>query len=157
MALGPLAISTYMVAAALKWPLKTKLFPMAIGIPVFLLALAELVMTVRERQADSAASAPAGGGTVAPATEEPLPLGKLLLGFSFAIGFFLLILLFSFPIAIPLFVFLYMKVYGKEKWATTLAATAVAWAAFYGLFVVVLHTLFAKGLVQVALKSLGVL
>jgi len=155
MALGPVVISAYMVATALKWPLKTKLFPMAIGIPVFLLAIAELVLSFREKEGNSAKASTMAMGT-AEGKQETLPLRRLIVGFSFAVGFFALILLFSFPIAIPLFVFLYMKFYGREKWGTTLVATVVAWASFYGLFVVVLHTLFAKGLVQMALKSWGV-
>ncbi len=154
MALGSILISAYMVITALKWPLKTKLFPLAIGIPVFLLAMSELALSLWGREETVNRSSMT---SALPEEEErELPTRKILFGFLFGVAFFALILLFGFPIAIPLFVFLYMKIYGKERWGITLILTAAAWASFYGLFVMVLHTLFGKGILQVALKSMGI-
>ena len=155
MALGSTVISAYMVITALKWPLKTALFPVAIGIPVFLLAMSELALSLWGKE--ETVNIPSMSPALPEGEEQELPTRKIIFGFLFGVGFFALILLFSFPIAIPLFVFLYMKVYGKERWGITLILTAAAWASFYGLFVMVLHTLFGKGLLQTALKSLGVL
>ena len=42
---------------------------------------------------------------------------RTLLTFGWIFGFFILILFFGFTIAIPLFVFLYLKIQGKEKWS----------------------------------------
>lgn len=155
MAVGAMVISSYMVITALKWPLKTALFPVAIGIPVFFLALSESVLSLWGKEEDAEKSKMGLGSSQG--KEEALPARKIIVGFLFGVGFFGLILLFSFPIAIPLFVFLYMKVYGKERWGLSLILTASAWASFYGLFVKALHTPFGKGLFQMALKSLGIL
>jgi hypothetical protein len=68
-----------------------------------------------------------------------------------------MVLLIGFPIAVPLFVFLYMKLQGKEKWGVSLLMTFIAWASFYGLFVKFCDVPFMEGWVQQGLKVLGIL
>jgi len=154
MALGAMAVSAWMVIAALKWPLKTALFPVVIGIPVFLMALVEFLFSLYEKQEP----AKKGKETLPPSEprEEKLPLRRILFGFLFGVFLFVLILSFGFPIAIPAFVFLYTKVYGEEKWCLSLGLTAAAWVSFYGLFVWLLRLPFEKGLLQQGLKLLGI-
>jgi hypothetical protein len=60
-------------------------------------------------------------------------------------GFFVLILLLGFPIAVPLLVFAYLKLQGKETWTFSAAFTLALWAAFYGLFDQLLHLPFPAG------------
>jgi hypothetical protein len=72
-------------------------------------------------------------------------------------GFFFMVLLIGFPIAVPLFVFLYMKLQGKEKWGVSLLMTLVAWGSFYGLFVKFCDIPFMEGWIQQGLKALGIL
>jgi hypothetical protein len=155
MAAGAMIIVGWMVVAALKWPLKTALFPVVIGIPVFFLSAVELMLCLSPREDGSRERK--GSGMPSGEEEQPAPTRKIIGGFLLGVGFFVLILLFSFPVAIPLFVFLYVKVYGKERWGTTLALTAAAWVGFYGLFVSILHIPFGRGLLQMGLKSLGIL
>jgi ABC-type sugar transport system permease subunit len=73
------------------------------------------------------------------------------------LGFFFMVLLIEFPIAVPLFLFLYMKFRGKEKWGTSLVLTFVAWASFYGLFVKVCDGPFMEGWVQQGLRALRII
>ena len=61
------------------------------------------------------------------------------------LGFLALILLFGFPLAVPLFVFLYLKVGGKEGWFLTLLLTALSWLLMEGVFDRLLHLPFAQG------------
>ena len=70
------------------------------------------------------------------------------------IGFFLFILFFGFSIAVPLFVFLYIKLYGKEKWVISVTMAVMSWFFFYGLFVWLLDTPFEEGLVLKVLKAI---
>jgi len=48
-------------------------------------------------------------------------------------GLFFAIHLIGFPIALPLFVFLYVKLYGGA-WLTTIILTAVTWGFLYGIY-----------------------
>jgi hypothetical protein len=48
-------------------------------------------------------------------------------------GLFFAIHLIGFPIALPLFVFLYVKLYGGS-WLTTIILTAVTWGFLYGIY-----------------------
>lgn len=61
------------------------------------------------------------------------------------LGFFAAIALLGFPIAVPLFLFLYLKLQGGEGWLLSIVITAVAWGAFYGLFDRLLHLPFPAG------------
>jgi hypothetical protein len=48
-------------------------------------------------------------------------------------GLFFAIHLIGFTVALPLFVFLYVKLYGGS-WLTTIALTAVTWGFLYGIY-----------------------
>ena len=54
-------------------------------------------------------------------------------------------MLVGFQIAVPLLVFLYLRLQGKESWLFTLVFTAAVWACFYGLFDLLLHLHFPDG------------
>jgi tripartite-type tricarboxylate transporter receptor subunit TctC len=60
-------------------------------------------------------------------------------------GFFLGIVLLGFPLAVPIFVLLYLRREARESWIFSLVFAAVVWAAFYGLFVATLHLPFPSG------------
>jgi hypothetical protein len=59
--------------------------------------------------------------------------------FLWVVAFFVLILLLGFPIAVPLFVFLYLKVAGSESWTLSAALTLFSWIFIEGLFDRLLH------------------
>ena len=61
-------------------------------------------------------------------------------------------LLLGFQIAVPVLVFAYLKLQGKEGWIFTTVFTAAVWAFFYGLFDLLLHLPFPPG---VLLEWLG--
>ena len=61
------------------------------------------------------------------------------------LGFFAAIALLGFPIAVPLFLFLYLKVQGGEGWMLSTVLTAGVFAVFYGLFDRLLHLPFPQG------------
>ena len=81
---------------------------------------------------------------------------RTLLSFAWIIGFFFLILFFGFIIAVPLMVFLFLKVQAKEKWGISLLLTGSAFVFFYGLFVWLLDTPFSEGWILGGLKMLGI-
>ncbi len=142
MSLGVIVISTGAVIMALKWKLNAATFPLAIGIPLIFLALAELLLNLFGKQT---ISRPSSDSDTLENGNEVLPIRNDMLTFVWIIGFFLLIFFFGFTIASSLMVFLYLKFRSKEGWGITLIFTASTWALVYGLFVRLLQTQFPEG------------
>lgn len=142
--IGIMIVSGWAVISAMEWPWKAKLFPLVIGVPVFLLAAAEVLWvlfgTARKEQAmDFQLSAHL------PARET---LKRTLVAAGWILGFFAAIVLLGFPIAVAFFVFLYLKIQGREGWVLCSVFTLAVWAAFYGLFDLLLHLPFPAGWIQ---------
>ena len=133
-------VAAFGVIMATAWPLKAALFPLAIGIPLFCLAAAEALWTLFGSQR-------ADGGE---ARDFQLSIGKdtawrTLVASGWILAFFAAIVLLGFPIAVPLFVFLYLRLQGREGWVVTIAMTAAVAGVFYGLFDATLHLPFPAG------------
>lgn len=140
------AVAAYAVVAAWGWPLKAKLFPLAMGIPLLVLALAQLLLELR-------GTPEAGNGPamdLAHSAEVPANVAFRRTGviFGWMAAFVLLVLLLGFSLAVPLFVFSYLVTQSSAGWALAIALTAAAWGFFHGLFERLLHFPFDTGLVQ---------
>jgi hypothetical protein len=131
--------SGYGVIAATAWPWKAALFPLVIGVPLFCLAAAEALWTMF--------------GSAAPEAQTmdfQLAIGnetarRTALAIGWMLGFFAAIVLLGFPVAVPLFMVLYLKVQGREGWPLTIVMTLSVWGVFYGLFAYLLHLPFPNG------------
>jgi len=141
LALAIMALSAWGIYSALDWPLKSKLFPLVIAIPLFCLATAEALWVILGK--NSAASA--SDFKLSEDQEPAVARRRTLLAAAWTVGFFLLILLVGFPIAVPVMVFTYLKVQGKESWIFSAIFTGAVWLFFYGLFELLLHLHFPDG------------
>jgi putative tricarboxylic transport membrane protein len=133
-------VAGYGVIAASAWPWKAALFPLVIGIPLFCLAAAEALWTLLGK-------APAQPDE---AKDFQLSIGKdslrrTLVATGWILAFFAAIVLLGFPVAVPLFVFLYLRLQGREGWIVSIVMTAAVWGVFYGLFDLMLHLPFPTG------------
>lgn len=141
-----MGLSAWGVVTARAWPWKAALFPVVIGVPVFCLAAAELLWDL------FGSSTEARGQTMDFQLSQHLPsevvVRRTAAISAWILGFLLAILLLGFPIAVPLFVFLYLKIQGQEGWALSSILTATAWGFFYGLFDRLLHLPFPDGWIQ---------
>lgn len=142
--LGIVIASAWAVIGALAWPWKAALFPLVIGIPVFCLATAEVLWvlfgsTARSEVMDFQLS------THLPAN---VTLRRTGLAIGWIVGFLVAIVLLGFPVAVPLFVFVYLKVQGREGWRFAVLFTIAVWAFFHGLFERLLHLPFPAGWIQ---------
>jgi hypothetical protein len=124
--------SGYAVFAATAWPWKAALFPLVIGIPLFSLAATELMWALF-------------GTAEEPEATDSVGQRRVALVAAWMLGFFAAIALLGFPIAVPLFVFLYLKLQGREGWVMSIVLTAGVFAVFYGLFDALLHLPFPTG------------
>jgi len=123
-------VAAYAVMTALRWPPKAALFPLVMGIPLLVLALAQLVIDARGPGAPEDAT---GSGQAAIAVLAWMAL------------FVLAVLLLGFQLSVPLFIFGYLVLSGRERWPLSLALAGIAWGLFYLLFEKLLHFPFDAG------------
>jgi hypothetical protein len=128
--LGLAALAVFACYKALSWPPKAALFPLVMGIPLLVLAVAQAIVELREPAA-------AREGWRRP-----------LLVFAWMAVFIALVLLAGFPVAVPLFVFAYLVLESRERWGLALALAAAAWGFFHLLFERLLHFPFEAGLIR---------
>ena len=129
---GLAAVAAYAVYAALRWPPKAALFPLVMGIPLLVLAVAQVTLELR------AAAAPA----------EPTGTGRRVLAvFAWMVGFVALVLFGGFAAAVPIFVFLYLRLDSREGWLLSGMLAAAAWGFFHLVFQRLLHFPFEAGLI----------
>ncbi len=155
MSLGLIIVALGAVIMALKWSFKAALFPVAIGIPVVIMAIAQLLLSLSGK-GETAQKHSSTNLDTSVNVDKVSVIRKDFLTFIWLFGFFLLIFLFGFTIAGPLTVLLYLKIQSKERWRTALIFAASSWVFFYGLFVWYLDTPFPEGLVVKTLKTLWV-
>jgi hypothetical protein len=125
-------------ARATQWTLASGLFPMIVSAALCLLALAELAFNLFARE--GAGERGTGLDYQLSTGHDPKMARRKTLGvFLWCLTFFFLVLAAGFPIAVPLFVFLYLRISSKEGWVLSLSLSAVAGACFYGLFVWILN------------------
>ncbi len=139
---------------ALQWPMTTALFPIILSILFFLLAVAELCFTLFGKEI-------AVKNTIdfklSEDIEKAIVNRRTLLTFLWIIGFFLMIFFFGMTIAIPIFIFSYLKFYGRENWNISIIFAGLAWGFFFGLFVWLLNTTLPEGWILTELRALGML
>jgi hypothetical protein len=143
LALGILimAVSGYGVVAAWSWPWKASLFPLVIGIPVLCLAAGEVLWVLL----GTTERGEAKDFQIAQDVPDNEVLKRSAAAAAWICGFLAGIVLLGFPVAVPLFVFLYLKLQGKEGWILSVVFTAAVWVFFYGLFDRLLHLPFPAG------------
>ena len=123
-------VAAYAVYSALRWPPKAALFPLTMGIPLLVLAVAQTVVELRDPPPHAGA------------------LGKVFAVFAWMAAFIALVLLAGFPIAVPLFVFLYLVLESRERLALSIVLAAGAWGVFHLLFERLLPVPFEAGLIR---------
>jgi len=136
-------IAGYALYASLHWPFKTALFPRVIGFPLLLLALIEMALSIwgveKEREGHAV------DFELTTAVEPALAQKRTLLICTWIIGFLVLIIAFGFPLAVPIFVFAYLRIVGREPLTLSFVLTLVSWIFMEGVFDRFLHIPFPEG------------
>ena len=137
LSVGVMLMAGYGVYAATAWPWKAALFPLAIGIPLFCLAAVEALWAFFGR----------GDGKDGTMDLQITPPGRATwIAAAWMLIFFAAVVVLGFEIAVPLFVFVYLKFQGGEGWTLSIVITVIVAAVFYGLFDILLHLPFPPGL-----------
>ena len=127
--------------------MQARLYPWAIGIPMILLALVQVILDLKGIERKQVDATPMDLQTTV--TVEPaLAFKRTVNTFAWFIGFYIGIWLIGFPITIALVVFSYMYFQGKEKFMLSAILTSIAWVFFYALFVKLLTLPFPDGQIQ---------
>ena len=155
MSLCLMIIAVGVMITAMKWPFKTALFPVIVSIFLFFGAMADLLLNLFGKK-EMVSIQGATDFQLSEDIEPALATRRTLLAFAWIIGFFLLILFFGFLIAVPLMVFLFLKIQAREKWGISLLLTGSALVFFFGLFVWILDTPFSGGWIFEGIKMVWV-
>jgi hypothetical protein len=136
-------ISAWAVYSAMAWPWRPALFPTVMGTALFLFSLADLSLSLLSSK---------------PTTEEPsmdfklsedvppeLATRRTLEIFCWILGFYLMILVSGFFLAVPIFIFLCLRLLGNERWILSLVLAALGWSFLYILFGWLLQLPFPAG------------
>lgn len=132
-----------------EWPDIAKIMPVYVAaIPGLLLVLVQLY---RDATAWEGRQRAGGGGidmdeVYEAKLDKKIEIRRTLLFFGWLIGGALGIWLLGIVIALPLLIFLYALIEGKEKWSTSLIMTACAYLLIWGLFEYMLESRWPAGL-----------
>jgi len=141
-----IAVAAYAVYSAWGWTFKARLFPLSVSIPLIVLAATQLLLDLfgKAETANGPSVELEFGADVAPDVARRRASGI----FAWIVGFILIVLLLGFPLAVPLFIFFFLKLQSRVSWWQSATLTAGAWGFFYGLFQWLLHLPFEDGWIQ---------
>jgi tripartite tricarboxylate transporter TctB family protein len=141
-----IAISGFAIFSAFGWTFKAKLFPLSVGIPLLILATAQLLITLfgQEQTSDSAAMDIDFTTDVPPELVRRRVIGV----FCWIVSFIVLVFLLGFPVTVPLFIFLFLKFQSEINWLPAITLTGITWGGFYLLFQRLVHIQFQDGAIQ---------
>ena len=135
------------VSQAQGWRPQARLYPLAIGIPMLILAIVQLILDLKGVETKKRDDATPVDFQFAQQIDPAIARRRAVRMFMWLFGFFVGIWLLGFSVTIPLMVFTYLKLQSNESWRISIVLTAVAWAFFYFLFVKLLLLPFPDGLV----------
>lgn len=150
---GAPALFSLSVIVLLAWALWTSrnfgyragLFPWVIATPTLILAVGQFFRDLYGKKKKAEVSGIAGAEPhveVEPKVARQRTISIIL----WTVGFFIAIWLLGFSYAVPLTIFLYLKIAGHESWTTTITVTFFSWLFYWGLFEKMLKVPFPEGL-----------
>lgn len=127
--------------------MQARLYPWAIGIPMVILALVQVILDLRGYKAKETSDAAPVDFQFTQTIEPALARKRAITMFSWLLGFFLVVWLLGFEYGIPLMVFSYLKLQSNESWVLSIILTGLAFVFFWLLFVKLLTLPFPQGLI----------
>jgi len=146
----------FVIWEARDWPLQARLYPWVIGIPMLALAAFHIFTEFRDgnRDDDPAGAAPDDTVGATPADfqftkgiDPVVARSRTINIFLWIFGFLAGLWLAGFAVTVPLFTFLYLKVWSSEGWILSLVLSGAAWLVYWGLFDRILHLPFPDGMI----------
>jgi hypothetical protein len=135
------AVMAGAVWAAYSWPIRASIGILFLGSLGVVLAVWQFVLDLRNNDGAQKRSQ-----LEAPVAEAENKWGNVEI-WSWIVGFYVLIILIGFMIAVPLFVLAYSKFYGA-RWRLAISLSVLAWSFVYGVFEKILHVPWPAPLIQ---------
>lgn len=129
-----LAFFGYLVWEAREWRLQARLYPWAIGIPMIVLAVINVVQEFAGPKEGGAPDSAPSDFQLTRTVAHHVAVLRTATILSWIAGFLGGIWLLGFSITIAGMTFGYLKIQSKEGWAMSLTLTASAWLVYYVLF-----------------------
>lgn len=145
LSVGVIVVGAWALLSTGAWSAKAALFPRVVAIPLLVLAVAEFLLSLTREAQTEERTVTQGVDFQLSEVDPRVALPRTASIFAWILGFFVAIVLIGFPRAIPLFVFLYLKIEAKEGGVLSLILTGAAWGLFYLLFVRLLPLPFSPG------------
>lgn len=140
------------VYEAKEWRMQARLYPFAIGIPMLIFAIVQFILDLKGVKAKQSADGAPMDFQFQQTDVSPQDVRKRTITmFAWMFGFFAMIWLVGYVIAIPLMVFCYLKFQSNESWRLSVTLTVIAFLFFYFLFVRLLTLPFPDGALQTML------
>jgi hypothetical protein len=149
-----MVVSILAIVQASRWPYKTALFPISVGIVIFLTSSITLILILTGKGESSGAKA-AVDLSFAEGVDEVTAKQRTKVAFAWIVGFILTIYLFGFNIAAVVGIFSYCYFQGKEKLWISIALACIASFIFWGLFQWLMEVPMLEGVVIKALHGVG--
>lgn len=139
-------VAAFAIRSALQWNFKAALFPLSVSIPLLILAAIQLLQVIfAKAQTDKEAIVDLDFSSDVP---PEVARRRVVTTFFWIAAFIVSVYLLGFPLTVPLFIFIYLKFQTEVSWLGTVAATAITWGGFYGLFQRLVHIQFEAGAIQ---------
>ena len=140
----------YAVYAATAWPYKAALFPKIVGIPGIILAVVTAFMAFRRSQRREATDKPARTGNATDLTLDESLLTqegfkRTCIIFAWILAAIFLSWLIGQKLALPLFVFAYLKFGSREAWLLSIGMTVGSVVLLLGVFDYVINVAWWEG------------
>lgn len=140
-------IAGYVIFTASRWSFKTGFFPLAIAIPLLILALVQLYVELYG--APEVSKGPAVEAEFSTEVAPEIARRRAVTIFSWIAIFIFFVYLIGFPLTVPLFILFYLKFQSDAGWTHSIALTAITWGCFYMLFQRLVHIQFEPGALQI--------
>lgn len=129
-----LLIGLYVTFSALKWPPRTGLFPLIMGMIFTALFAVELILSLFYKKWKEEKRT-GFDFKFAEGIDKSKVKRRSIEAFASILAYFVLILAIGFVYAIPVFFFLYFRFIGREGWKKSILITAAGWVIFYMIFI----------------------
>jgi Tripartite tricarboxylate transporter TctB family len=133
------------VYVAQEWRLQARLYPWAIGFPMVILAVIQVILDLRGFKPTKTPDGTPMDFQFTKEIDPALAKKRAIVMFTWFFCFLLGVWLVGFPISIVVMMFSYLKIQSKESWGLSIGLTVIAYGFFWLLFVKLLTLPFPEG------------
>lgn len=129
-----LVFFVYLVWEAGEWRLQARLYPWAIGIPMILLAVINIVQEIRGPKEGAVSDNTPVDFQLTQTVDRAVAVKRTANALIWIVGFMVGIWVLGFSITVAGMTFGYLKIQSEEGWPMSLILTASAWLIYYVVF-----------------------